>query len=75
LLAEWLIEQQVEEAVMESTAQYWKPVGQALEQYWQPACQKREGAGRSGERCTWRKRCPIVGGEGARTISSTLNDW
>jgi len=26
LLAEWLIEQQVEEAVMESTAQYWKPV-------------------------------------------------
>jgi transposase len=45
LLAEWLIEQQVEEAVMESTTQYWKPVGQALEQYWQPACQKREGAG------------------------------
>jgi transposase len=41
LLAEWLIEQQVEEAVMESTA----PVWQALEQYWQPACQKREGAG------------------------------
>jgi transposase len=38
LLAEWLIEQQVEEAVMESTAQYWKPVWQALEQYWQPAC-------------------------------------
>jgi transposase len=32
LLAEWLIEQQVEEAVMESTAQYWKPVWQALEQ-------------------------------------------
>ena len=25
-LSEWLIEQQVEEAVMESTAQYWKPV-------------------------------------------------
>ncbi len=45
LLAEWLIEQQVEEAVMESTAQYWKPVWQALEQHWQPACQKQEGAG------------------------------
>jgi hypothetical protein len=25
-LAEWLIRQQVEEVVMESTAQYWKPV-------------------------------------------------
>jgi transposase len=45
LLAEWLIEQEVEEAVMESTAQYWKPVWQALERYWKPSCQKREGAG------------------------------
>ena len=26
LLAEWLITQQVEEVVMESRAQYWKPV-------------------------------------------------
>ena len=46
LLAEWLIEQQVKEAVMESTAQYWKPVWEALERYWKPVCQKREGAGR-----------------------------
>jgi hypothetical protein len=45
-LAEWLIEQQVEEAVMESTAQYWKPVWEALERYWKPVCQKREDAGR-----------------------------
>ena len=30
-LAKWLAEQEVREAVMESTAQYWKPVGQALE--------------------------------------------
>jgi transposase len=45
LLAEWLIEQQVEEVVMESTAQYWKPVWGALERYWKPSCQKREGAG------------------------------
>ena len=44
LLAAWLIEQQVEEAVMESTAQYWKPVWAALERYWKPLCQKREGA-------------------------------
>ena len=45
LLTEWLIEQEVEEAVMESTAQYWKPVWEALERYWQPTCQKRESAG------------------------------
>jgi transposase len=44
LLAEWLIEQQVEEVVMESTAQYWAPVWGALERYWKPTCQKREGA-------------------------------
>ena len=44
--AEWLMEQQVEEVVMESTAQYWKPVWGALERYWKPICQKREGAGR-----------------------------
>src|SRR5258707_1606130 len=45
LLSEWLIEQQVEEVVMESTAQYWQPVWGALERYWRPTCQKREGAG------------------------------
>ena len=44
-LAEWLIAQQVEEVVMESTAQYWKPVWGALERYWKPSCQEREGAG------------------------------
>src|SRR5437667_859813 len=46
VLSEWLIEQQVEEVVMESTAQYWKPVWGALERYWKPMCQSREGAGR-----------------------------
>ena len=45
LLAACLIEQQVEEVVMESTAQYWKPVWGALERYWEPICQNREGAG------------------------------
>src|SRR5499427_5523647 len=45
-LSEWLLEQQVEEAVMESTAQYWQPVWGALERYWKPICQKRKGPGR-----------------------------
>src|ERR1017187_8711831 len=43
-LAAWLSEQEVEEVVMESTAQYWKPVWAALEQYWKAARQKWEGA-------------------------------
>jgi len=44
LLAEWLLQQGVEEVVMESTAQYWQPVWGALERYWRPSCQKRGGA-------------------------------
>ena len=44
LLAEWLIEQEVEEVVMESTAQYWKPVWETLERYWKPICQKKHAA-------------------------------
>lgn len=43
LLAAWLVEQGVEEVVMESTAQYWKPVWASLERYWKPICEKREG--------------------------------
>jgi transposase len=45
LLSEWLLGQQVEEVVMESTAQYWQPVWGTLERYWKPHCQKRTGAG------------------------------
>src|SRR5437016_2596945 len=45
-LAAWLVEQKAEEIVMESTAQYWKPVWGALERYWKPIREKREGARR-----------------------------
>lgn len=44
-LAAWLVAEHVEEAVMESTAQYWRPVWEALERDWQPARRTREGAG------------------------------
>ena len=44
VLAQWLVGQDVEEIVMESTAQYWRPVWGAMELYWKPARQKREGA-------------------------------
>jgi transposase len=46
LLASWLLEQEAEEVVMESTAQYWKPVWGALERYWKPIREKWEGARR-----------------------------
>jgi len=45
-LAAWLLEQEAEEVVMESTAQYWKPVWEALERYWKPLGEKQEGARR-----------------------------
>ena len=44
-LTDWLAEREVEEVVMESTAQYWRPVWDALERFWQPRCRQRECAG------------------------------
>jgi transposase len=43
-LADWLVEGEVEEAVMESTAQYWRPVWEALERHWTPRRRMRAGA-------------------------------
>ena len=44
-LADWLVEQDVEEVVMESTAQYWRPVWETLERHWTARRRAREGAG------------------------------
>ena len=44
-LADWLSERQVDEVVMESTAQYWRPVWAALERHWTPRARARAGAG------------------------------
>ena len=43
-LAKWLLDRQVEEVVMVSTAQYWRPVWEALERYWRPQRRARDGA-------------------------------
>jgi hypothetical protein len=48
-LAAWLVEQQVEEVVMESTAQYWKPI-----------CQTREGALATSGTLHLAQACPLV---------------
>src|SRR5437764_11563358 len=48
-LCSWLLEEGVEEVVMESTAEYWKPVWGYLERFWKPGCQPgEEGNGRAG---------------------------
>jgi transposase len=44
-LAEWFVHEEVEEVVMESTAQYWRPVWETLERDWQPGRRRRAGAG------------------------------
>ena len=44
-LAAWLVAQEVEEVVMESTAQYWRPVWETLERAWQSRRRTRAGAG------------------------------
>jgi transposase len=43
-LADWLVEHEVDEVVMESTAQYWRPVWEALEQHWRPQRRARDSA-------------------------------
>src|SRR5262245_20664925 len=47
-LAEWLVECQVDEVVMESTAQYWRPVWETLERNWQPRRQRAGSDPRAG---------------------------
>jgi transposase len=47
-LAEWLVSNEIEEVVMESTAQYWKPVWEALERDWQPVSRARGTGAKSG---------------------------
>jgi len=43
-LAGWLVDRQVDEVVMESTAQYWRPVWEALELHWRRPRRTHDGA-------------------------------
>jgi hypothetical protein len=60
---------------MESTAQYWKPVWEALEKYWKPIREKREGARRRSGTLHLARAHPIAGGGVARGISLMPNAW
>ena len=74
-LAAWLVEQEVEEVVMESTAQYCKPVWGALEGIGSRYARSAKAQGGSLERCIWRRRYPIADGGDARRISEMPNAW
>ena len=60
LLAEWLIEEKVQEAVMESTAQYWKRCG---------------GNWKANTGCTWRRLSPTVRCVAAKKTSGMPSGW
>ncbi len=68
-LAAWLVAHEVEEVVMESTAQYWRPVWEAWEQHWRP--QRRACRARS----ISPKRNRIAGPAVARRTSRMRNGW
>ena len=69
-LADWLVQHEVEEVVMESTAQYWRRVWEALEQHWRP--QRRPG---SRVRSILPKHNRIVGPADARGTSPMRSGW
>jgi transposase len=48
-LADWLVAEQVEEVVMESTAQYWRPVWATLEQRWRLKRLQEDAGARTGK--------------------------
>ena len=72
LLAEWLIEQQVEEIVMESTAQYCR-FGEQWRGTGSQAVRSRKVRAGCRAHSIWRKPCPIVGGGDARETFAMPN--
>ncbi len=74
-LADWLVEREVEEVVMESTAQYWRPVWEALEQHWRPKRRTRDGASPLSGTLHLHKRSRIAGRAAASRTFLTRNVW
>jgi hypothetical protein len=74
-LAEWLVEREVEEVVMESTAQYWRQCGRR----WSGTGDRRAARGpmraRSPAHCTWHKRNQIGAPAGESEIFPMRSVW
>ena len=75
LLAAWLSARQVDEVVMESTAQYWRPVWAALERHWTPRVRARAGAPRLVGGPVRRDFRPCDGGGRRRTTYLETVAW
>ena len=74
-LADWLVEHEVEEVVMESTAQYWRPVWEALEQHWRPRRRTRDGAPRLAGTLHLAQAQSNRGPGGRKKASRMRNGW
>jgi hypothetical protein len=74
-LADWLVEREVEEVVMESTAQYWRPVWEALEQHWRPAAVRATARHRSRARSISLKHNRIADPADARRTFPMRSGW
>ena len=74
-LAAWLVEREVDEVVMESTAQYWRPVWEALERSGNRSAPRPDGGRRRPARCIWRRRSRIGGRAAGRRTFPMPNGW
>ena len=74
-LADWLVEHEVEEVVMESTAQYWRPVWEALEQHWRPRRRAAMARRVARARSISPRRNRIGDPAGARRTSPMRSGW
>ena len=78
-LADWLVQREVEEVVMESTAQYWRPVWEALELHWRPSAGRATARPRCVGRSTSPKRSriavPVAGRRTFRMRSVWCSVW
>ena len=68
LLVEWLQQQEAEEVVMESTAQYWRPVWKQWNGTGNRYARSGKAHTRDREPCIWHTWYPIAGGGGASRI-------
>ena len=74
-LADWLVEQDVEEVVMESTAQYWRPVWEALNSIGAPDAGRARVRRGSRARFISPKRNRIADPGAARGTSRMRSGW
>jgi hypothetical protein len=74
-LADWLVEQEVEEVVMESTAQYWRRCGKPWNSTGGLGAVRAKAHRASQARSIWPKRNRIEAPGAARKTSRMRNGW